>query len=291
MSRRSFTFRNVSYGFLAALTGLLLSSWCDSAAGQATYRNDSQIYIQGQGYVPNPVPAGQGYINPRVPAVGQGGGYYGDYRRHGGNDSWHRGNDLSAPVGTPVQATTGGWVTQSQTQGGPGYGNQVRVVDSNGNVHLYAHLTGNQQVRQGTLIEAGQVIGEVGRSGNTPAQGASHLHYEVRDRNNQSIPITPSNDGSEATRWQGYQTYLDSLPRQAPANTPAPITAPAVNPAPANQPAPYQQVPAQPDLGGNGNYTADSARLTFDENAQPAPSVQVRPRQPGQSAATAAARW
>ncbi|MFN7219579.1 MAG: peptidoglycan DD-metalloendopeptidase family protein [Burkholderiales bacterium] len=43
----------------------------------------------------------------------------------------------------------------------------------------YAHL-GTVLVNPGDRVVAGQTIGTVGRSGNTPPFAATHLHFEVR---------------------------------------------------------------------------------------------------------------
>ncbi len=45
----------------------------------------------------------------------------------------------------------------------------------------HAHLEpGSATLRAGTKVRGGDVIGRVGRTGNTPKTGDTHLHFEVR---------------------------------------------------------------------------------------------------------------
>lgn len=87
----------------------------------------------------------------------------------------HTGLDFAAPEGTSVVAAASGTVV-SAGEGGP-YGNLVKVAHSNGVETWYAHLSATQ-VRPGTRVRAGQVIGLVGSTGNTTGP---HLHFEVRE--------------------------------------------------------------------------------------------------------------
>jgi hypothetical protein len=85
----------------------------------------------------------------------------------------HKGIDLVAPVGTPVQATAKGRVTRAGSY--PGYGLLVEIDHVNGLVTRYAH-NARMAVRPGQLVRRGQVVGYVGRSGRA---SAPHVHYEV----------------------------------------------------------------------------------------------------------------
>lgn len=61
------------------------------------------------------------------------------------------------------------------------FGHQVLVYHGHGIYTQYAHLeAGSIIVRPGQNVEAGQPMARVGRTGNTPSQGDSHLHFEVR---------------------------------------------------------------------------------------------------------------
>ena len=88
----------------------------------------------------------------------------------------HRALDLAAPLGTPVFATRSGIV--SLGGGDRGYGTLVRVQHPEANIEeLFAHLGSVAKgVRSGTRVQAGQLIGYVGLTGNT---SGPHLHYEV----------------------------------------------------------------------------------------------------------------
>lgn len=94
----------------------------------------------------------------------------------------HQGIDIAVPAGTPVYATANGRVVFSGTQ--TNYGHLVHLDHAGGIATLYAHLDA-RTVRQGDAVRRGQVIGNVGRSGNATGP---HLHYEIR-RN--GIPVDP----------------------------------------------------------------------------------------------------
>jgi murein DD-endopeptidase MepM/ murein hydrolase activator NlpD len=87
----------------------------------------------------------------------------------------HDGIDIPAKAGTPVRAAEAGRVIHSG--GGLGdYGNVVIVKHAGRYSTVYAHNRRNR-VRKGEFVEKGQVIAEVGRSGNA---SGNHLHFEVR---------------------------------------------------------------------------------------------------------------
>ncbi|WP_346837219.1 M23/M56 family metallopeptidase [Microbulbifer sp. SAOS-129_SWC] len=85
----------------------------------------------------------------------------------------HRGIDLAAPSGTPVQVPGAGVVTFSGTMGDHG---EVIIIDHGKGVEtLYAHLD-KRLVRKGDRVEQGQVLGLVGSSGKATGP---HLHWEL----------------------------------------------------------------------------------------------------------------
>lgn len=88
----------------------------------------------------------------------------------------HEGIDLSAPEGTPVEATANGRVAFAGVDGG--YGRLVEIDHGFGYQTRYAHLSAIR-VRVGEKVARGQVIGEVGQTG---LATAPNLHYEVRVR-------------------------------------------------------------------------------------------------------------
>lgn len=87
----------------------------------------------------------------------------------------HTGLDFAAPEGTPVRAAAAGAVTLAGAAGG--YGNLV-IVKAGPVETYYAHqVAGSIHVAPGDQVEAGQVIGAVGTTGNSTGP---HLHFEVR---------------------------------------------------------------------------------------------------------------
>ncbi|MBU6172286.1 MAG: M23 family metallopeptidase [Planctomycetes bacterium] len=249
------------------LTGATATFSLVANAQDSNRHPSSLIQVQGGQRVLNPVPQGYGRLNPRVPSVGQGGGQYGDPRvRTGGRVDRHNGIDLPGPVGSPVYAPVSGMVVRPDNPGRDGYGNQVRMVDADGRLYILGHVS-STNVQPGSYVNAGQQVAEVGRSGNTPQQAASHLHMEVRDRNNRPIRIdsTPANDPAGAAA--GYENYLDSLPRSIPSQAPQ-----------MRAPTPPQPRQTQPERIINDNNTPRS-----NDTTNPA----VTPRSSGVPASTA----
>ena len=91
-----------------------------------------------------------------------------------GEGSFHKGVDISAPIGTIVRDTADGVVVQAEMVAG-GYGRLIIIDHGGGLQTYYAHLS-RIQVRAGQEVHRGEVIGLVGTSGRTTAP---HLHYEV----------------------------------------------------------------------------------------------------------------
>lgn len=89
----------------------------------------------------------------------------------------HRGVDIPAPVGSLVRAANGGFVVYADNSV-TGYGNMVAVLHPDDTRTVYAHLE-RSAVFAGQVVERGQVLGEVGRTGLTYAP---HLHFEYRVR-------------------------------------------------------------------------------------------------------------
>lgn len=102
----------------------------------------------------------------------------------------HRGIDLVARRGTPVQAVASGTVTHAFNDGSgvhrgfSGYGKVVVVREgSSGPYQLYSHLD-NVWVSRGQRVRKGEEIGTVGntcyrRSDPTAQCQGPHLHFEV----------------------------------------------------------------------------------------------------------------
>ncbi len=86
----------------------------------------------------------------------------------------HGGIDVRVPYRTPIRAAAAGRVTFSGRM--RGYGRVITLDHGDGLETRYAHNHRNL-VRKGDWVDGGEVIGEVGSSGNA---SAPHLHFEVR---------------------------------------------------------------------------------------------------------------
>ncbi len=106
----------------------------------------------------------------------------------------HEGNDLFAPMGTPIRAVAGGTVIR---YGWSYYGGwRLTVQSDSGYIFYYAHLSGYAPgIALGSHVKAGQVIGYVGNTGNGPlgASGAfePHLHLGIYDADWQALNPYP----------------------------------------------------------------------------------------------------
>ncbi|UCE87040.1 MAG: M23 family metallopeptidase, partial [Deltaproteobacteria bacterium] len=87
----------------------------------------------------------------------------------------HQGVDIPAPRGTSVHAAEAGRVIYSGN-GMRDYGNVVIVKHVGYYATVYAHNRRNR-VQEGAFVEKGQVIAEVGKTGNA---SRPHLHFEIR---------------------------------------------------------------------------------------------------------------
>ena len=86
----------------------------------------------------------------------------------------HEGVDIAVGFGTPIRAAAAGTVSYAGWLGG--YGNLVVVEHGGGIATAYAHQQ-RIYVSVGASVAQGQVLGEVGSTGNSTGP---HLHFEVR---------------------------------------------------------------------------------------------------------------
>ncbi len=87
----------------------------------------------------------------------------------------HFGVDYAAPAGSPVQATADGVVTQVGWNGAAG--RMIKIKHKNAYETMYLHLSGYAQgIRSGARVDAKQVIGFVGSSGESTGP---HLDYRI----------------------------------------------------------------------------------------------------------------
>jgi hypothetical protein len=91
--------------------------------------------------------------------------------------TWHHGDDIFAPLGSPILAVADGTLfSVGWNQIG---GNRIWLRDREGNYFYYAHLAAFSTLAiDGAAVRAGDVIGFVGNTGDA-AGTPYHLHFEV----------------------------------------------------------------------------------------------------------------
>lgn len=145
-------------------------------------------------------------------------------------DSWgaprtghrHQGNDLMAPKGTEVYAVADGTVLWVRDRGTAG--RYVAIDHGDGWESWYMHLNDDNPgtddgraplelgivVSPGDVVEAGQLIGFVGDSGN--AEGSSpHTHFELHI---DGVPVDPHSYLLEAYAEARIEVRLKPLDHQ-----------------------------------------------------------------------------
>jgi murein DD-endopeptidase MepM/ murein hydrolase activator NlpD len=109
----------------------------------------------------------------------------------------HEGTDIFAPQGTPLYAVSRGVVARVGV--GVLGGNKLWVVGADGTSYYYAHLSAFAEgIQDGTFVEAGQVVGFVGNTGNaltTPA----HCHFEIHPGGGPAVNPYPFLDAVRRT--------------------------------------------------------------------------------------------
>ncbi len=92
----------------------------------------------------------------------------------------HTGIDFDGKTGDTIFATAPGVIVQSKYHNS--YGNFI-LIDHCSVSSFYAHLS-KSFVHVGQLVTKHQAIGLMGTSGSVTG---SHVHYEIRDKNNKQI--------------------------------------------------------------------------------------------------------
>ena len=92
-----------------------------------------------------------------------------------GESSFHYGIDFGAPANTPIRTMVDGIVITNKYDSS--FGNYLVILDEQGRRHYFAHMIDSGCVSEGEFVIAGQVIGNVGSTGDSTG---NHLHYEVR---------------------------------------------------------------------------------------------------------------
>lgn len=119
-------------------------------------------------------------------------------RRGWGGLRIHEGTDIFAQYGTPVLSTCYGYVEMKGWNRFGGW--RIGIRDTRNNYHYFAHLNGfHKNLRQGSIVQPGDVIGYVGSSGygppGTSGKFPPHLHYglyKFNGKNTFSVDPYPS---------------------------------------------------------------------------------------------------
>ena len=91
--------------------------------------------------------------------------------------SWHHGDDIFAPLGSPILAVADG--TLFSVGWNHIGGNRLWLRDREGNYFYYAHLAAFSTIAvNGAKVRAGEVVGFVGNTGDA-AGTPYHLHFEI----------------------------------------------------------------------------------------------------------------
>lgn len=112
-------------------------------------------------------------------------GVYGSRRTFNGEErSWHKGTDIAAPTGTPIQAPAGGKVALALSDSF--FNGNLIILDHGHHVYtVYAHLD-TMSVSTGDKVNQGHVIGTVGATGRVTGP---HLHWGLYWHNTALDPL------------------------------------------------------------------------------------------------------
>jgi murein DD-endopeptidase MepM/ murein hydrolase activator NlpD len=179
--------------------------------------NQPLTAVPGLGYKPShyvfPIDGGASYVD----TYGAG--------RNDVYDGWHHGDDLFAPLGTPVVAVSRG------TLGLVGWnelgGWRVWLTDRKGNSFYYAHLAGYARwILTHRNVRAGQVIGFLGRTGDAFTT-EPHLHFEIHPHQPAYVKLGYDGAVDPTTylqKWKVEHVPADEIPQ--PARLRAPVGVP-----------------------------------------------------------------
>ena len=125
--------------------------------------------------------------------------------RSGGRS--HQGQDLMGPKMTELVAANDGTVTALRHDSSGLSGNSLTITDSAGWKYVYIHLNNDRPgtddganifdqafapgLRRGSVVEAGDLVGYMGDSGNAEDAG-SHLHFELHRPDDTVVNAYPS---------------------------------------------------------------------------------------------------
>ncbi|MGQ3892073.1 peptidoglycan DD-metalloendopeptidase family protein [Legionella sp. CNM-4043-24] len=98
----------------------------------------------------------------------------------------HKGIDLAARIGTPIQATGDGRIEIIGRQNA--YGNMIKIAHNKKYSTIYGHMLKFQKgLSKGDYVKRGQIIGYVGQTG---LASGPHCHYEFHINGSPKNPAT-----------------------------------------------------------------------------------------------------
>ena len=110
----------------------------------------------------------------------------------------HNGIDFGCARGTNVLAAAEGVVERADFDE-QGYGFYIQIAHADGLTSVYAHL-GQIRVQPHTTVQAGQLIGQSGNTGNSTGP---HLHFEIRKKGMEKNGYWGAVDPRPLIAWPG----------------------------------------------------------------------------------------
>ena len=221
--------------------------------------------------VPVPAPSPSGVTIEAFPTQGLC-SFTDTYGAPRGSGRAHEGVDIIAKAGQWIYAVKDGTLTK-QYRDGPGSlsGNGWRLTVAGGTYFFYAHLSSFAPgLSVGSAVKAGQIIGQVGMTGNAPIP---HLHFEVHPGGGTSIDPTPVVKAIDGCKTTVVPPQPDgTTPVTAPPVTVPPNTAPPTTPPPTTVPATTVPATTVPEPPTSVYEPVPNRRVP------PPPVVVVRPR-------------
>lgn len=185
------------------------------------------------------------------------------YRFIFGENNFHRGVDIPAPMGTAINAGADGVVSFAGVKGT--YGNLVVLTHENGFQTYYAHCS-KILVKVGDTVTQGTPIAAVGSTGRSTGP---HCHFEVRYQNNPIDPLLYLPGTNNAPARTEIPLATEPEP-QEPVTQPEPSVKPDTPVAPETPAEPQTPVtPTEPEQPAEPN--------TQPEDSAPAPEQDVFP--------------
>ena len=136
-------------------------------------------------------------------------------RKHpvSGFNAMHKGVDFAAPSGTPIIAAGSGVIRESGWKGS--FGRYIRIKHNATYDTAYAHMKSiAPQIRVGTYVRQGEVIGFVGSTGRSTG---AHLHYEILVNNRQVNPMTvrlPNGKQIDSKHLQAFKRFVTKIDKE-----------------------------------------------------------------------------